>query len=250
MASAGARLCLLAGFRVVVLEQEWPLAVRRPVCFAEAVFAGEALVEGVRGVRTTAAAWADTDPALVAVIVDAEGLALRALAPAVLVDGRMAKAVGDTRMDQAPTVIGVGPGFHAGRDVHAVVETQRGPALGRVIWSGPAEADTSVPSPVLGVTAARVLRAPRSGRFRSERRIGDLLAEGDRIGDVDGTPVVASTGGLLRGLVADGVALREGIKLGDIDPRGRFVDPLLISDKARAVGAGILEAALLGARPL
>jgi xanthine dehydrogenase accessory factor len=246
MASAGARLCRLAGFRVVVLEREWPLAVRRPVCFAEAVFAGEAVVEGVRGVRTTAAGWTATDPALVAVIVDAGGLALPELGADVLVDGRMAKTAGDTRMDQAPLVIGLGPGFHAGRDVHAVVETQRGPALGHVIWSGPAEADTSVPSPVMGVTEARVLRAPRSGRFRSERRIGDLVSQGERVGEVDGAPVNAAVAGLLRGLVADGVPLSEGSKLGDIDPRGRLVDPHRVSDKARAVAAGILEAALLG----
>jgi xanthine dehydrogenase accessory factor len=126
--------------------------------------------------------------------------------------------------------------------VHAVVETQRGPALGRVIWDGPAQADTSVPSPVLGVTQARVLRAARAGRFRAARRIGDLVAQGDTVGHVDGEEVIAGVDGLLRGLVGDGVPVDQGVKLGDIDPRGRAVDAARISDKARAVAAGVLEA--------
>jgi xanthine dehydrogenase accessory factor len=250
MASGAARLCLLAGFRVAILEREWPLAVRRQVCFAEAVFAGEARVEGVHGVRKTIEEWAATDPAEVAVVVDADGVALSRMAPDVLVDGRMSKTAGDTSRDQARVVIGIGPGFDAGREVHAVVETQRGPALGRVIWSGPAEADTAVPSPVLGVTEGRVLRAPRDGRFRSACHIGDLVAEGERVGEVEGAPVTASVAGLVRGMVADGVPLRMGAKLGDIDPRGRAVDPARVSDKARAVAAGVLEAALLGLRRL
>jgi xanthine dehydrogenase accessory factor len=123
-----------------------------------------------------------------------------------------------------------------------VVETQRGPSLGRVIWAGSAEADTRVPAAVLGVTEARVLRAPYGGTFRSHRAIGDLVRADDVVGEVDGVPVVAGVGGLLRGLVAAGVTLREGTKLGDIDPRGREIDPAAISDKGRAVAAGVLEA--------
>jgi xanthine dehydrogenase accessory factor len=247
MASAAARLCFLSGFRVVVLEQERPLAVRRRVCFAEAVLAGSVEVEGVRGEKVLLERLSASGPGFVEVAVDPQGRAIRLLRPDVLVDGRMTKRAGDTRREQAPVVVGLGPGFEAGRDVHAVVETQRGPSLGRVIWSGSAEADTKVPSAVLGVTEARVLRAPYAGTFRSRRAIGDIVQAEDVVGDVDGVAVAAGVGGLLRGLVADGVALREGTKLGDIDPRGHAIDPAAISDKARAVAAGVLEAALTGA---
>ena len=244
MASAAARLCFLCGFRVVVLEQEWPLAVRRRVCFAEAVLAGSVEIEGVRGEKVELDRLAAARPGLVEVAIDPGGRAIRLLRPDALVDGRMTKRVGDTRRQQAPVVIGLGPGFDAGGDVHAVVETQRGPALGRVIWLGSAEADTKVPSAVLGVTEARVLRAPYSGTFRSQRAIGDIVKADDVVGEVDGVPVLAGVGGLLRGLVADGVPLREGTKLGDVDPRGAAIDAAAISDKARAVAAGVLEAVL------
>jgi xanthine dehydrogenase accessory factor len=247
MASAAARLLFLCGCRVVVLEREWPLAVRRPVCFAEAVRTGLAEVEGVRGERVALDGLAASRPVFVEVAVDPEGRAIRLLRPDVLVDGRMTKTTGDTRREQAPVVIGLGPGFAAGREVHAVVETQRGPSLGRVLWIGSAEADTKLPAPVLGVTEARVLRAPRGGVFRSTRTIGDLVEAGDVVGEVDGAPVCTGVGGLLRGLVADGVALLEGGKLGDVDPRGAAVDPRLVSDKARAVAAGVLEAVLTAA---
>lgn len=246
MASAAARLCFLAGFRVLVLEREFPLAVRRRVCFAEAVRAGAADVEGVRGEIVTLDALAPVRPAFVEVTIDPDARAVRLLRPHVLVDGRMAKAAGDTRPEQAPLVVGLGPGFEAGRDVHAVVETQRGPFLGRVLWSGTAEPDTGVPSQVGGVSDARVLRAPRAGRFRAVRDIGDLVQHGDGVGDVDGEPVRAGVAGLVRGLAADGVVVPAGLKVGDVDPRGRAVDPAAVSDKARAVAAGVLEAVFLG----
>jgi xanthine dehydrogenase accessory factor len=193
---------------------------------------------------------APSGPGFVEAAVDPEGRAVRLLRPDVLVDGRMLKAAAGTRSAQAPLVIGLGPGFTAGTDVHAVVETQRGPSLGRVIWSGTAEADTGVPSPVLGVTEARVLRAPAAGTFRAARAIGDLVEAGELLGRVDAAAVHAEVAGMVRGLVADGVAVVAGGKLGDIDPRGTSVDPAAVSDKARAVAAGVLEAILIGANRL
>lgn len=248
MATSGARLLHLAGFRVVVLEREQPLAVRRRVCFAEAVWSGEAVVEGVRG-RCVAAdrlagALASGDG--VPVVIDQEGRLLAALAPDAVVDGRMTKKGPSDAPCRAALTVGLGPGFVAGQNVDAVVETQRGPDLGRVIWSGAAEADSGAPAPVLGVAEPRVLRAPRDGTFAGRARIGDLVAAGVTLGDVDGEPVTAGTAGLLRGLVADGVLVTRGMKLGDIDPRGRAVDPGRISDKARAVAAGVLEAVTMG----
>jgi xanthine dehydrogenase accessory factor len=248
LASAAARLLFLAGFDVAVLEREAPLAVRRRVSLAEAVFSGAAVVEETPGrlvpIAGIRAAW--EMGGFVPVAVDPDGASLAELKPEVVVDGRMAKRALDTRIGQAAIVVGLGPGFVAGVDVHAVVETQRGASLGRVIWRGPAEPDTSVPSPVAGHAGSRVLRAPRGGVFRGRCRIGELVRAGEPVGDVDGSPVSAPIAGLLRGLLADGVPVRAGVKVGDIDPRGRQVDPSLISDKSRTVAAGVLEAILLG----
>jgi xanthine dehydrogenase accessory factor len=252
LASAAARLLFLAGFPVAVLEREKPLAVRRRVCLAEAVFSGAAAVEETAGRLVPASGIREAWEAggFVPVAVDPEGACLSALKPKAVVDGRMAKAVLDTRIDQAAVVVGLGPGFVAGRDVHAVVETQRGPSLGRVIWTGPAEADTSVPSPVAGHAESRVLRAPRGGVFHGRHRIGDLVRPGEAVGVVDDSVVTAPIAGLVRGLLADGVTIRPGVKVGDIDPRGRDVDPARLSDKGRAVAAGTLEAILLALRGL
>jgi xanthine dehydrogenase accessory factor len=247
LGTAAARLLFRCGFRVAVLEREAPLAVRRLVSFAEAVWSDEIVVEGVRARLVAPGSPADlpADGAFVAVVVDAEAKSLDCLRPHVVVDARMAKRNLGTRRDQAPLVIGLGPGFSAGEDVHAVVETQRGSELGRVLWSGSAQRDTALPAPVLGVDADRVLRAPRSGTFRGGCRIGALVPEGWRIGEVDGAPVTARVGGLVRGLLHDGVAVEGGTKLGDIDPRGAEVDPARLSDKGRAVAAAVLEAVLV-----
>ena len=249
MASAAARLIFLDGFRVVVLERPEPLALRRPVAFAQAVFAGETDVDGVparlvdrAGLSVCLAA----SERFVPVCVDPEGLSLRELRPTVLVDGRMAKRNLGTTARDAPLVIGLGPGFRAPSEVHAVIETQRGAELGLVRWQGEAQADTGRPADVLGHTHARVLRAPAAGRFRGVRAIGDLVRAGETVAEVGGRPVASAIDGLLRGLVADGVSIEAGIKVGDVDPRGRAVDPYRISEKGRAIAAGTLEAILLG----
>jgi xanthine dehydrogenase accessory factor len=246
MASAAARLLFLAGFQVVVLEREQPLAVRRLVSFAQAVLDGAVDVEGVPGRRI------ESDPRsllagdFVPVSVDPHGLSLARLQPQAVIDARMAKRnLGSARSD-ARLVVGLGPGFVAGLDVHAVVETQRGPSLGAVIWSGAAAADTRLPAEVMGFRDERVLRAPRGGAFRGLASIGGLVAAGEVVGEVEGETVRAGVSGLVRGLLADGVRVDAGLKVGDIDPRGAAVDPARISDKARAVAAGVLEAVLVG----
>jgi xanthine dehydrogenase accessory factor len=248
LGTAAARLLHLGGYRVAVLEQPAPLAVRRLVCFAEAVFRGRIVVEGVEGRRVDAATLAGAlAEGVVPVAVDPEGQSLPRLRPDALVDARMAKECLDTRRQQASLVIGLGPGFHAGRDVHAVVETQRGPGLGRVLWEGEADRDTSEPAPVLGHTHDRVLRAPCAGVFLGRVALGDAVPSGATVGEVDGQPVRAALGGWLRGLMADGVRVEAGMKLGDVDPRPVPAD--WISDKARAVAAGVLEAVARGLGP-
>lgn len=246
MGSAAARLLFLAGFEVVILERDMPLAVRRQVSFAEAVFAGNALVEGVaaRLVESVPAPPHDAIP----VLVDRDGRTLECLQPRVLVDARMAKRNLGTHRGLAPLVVGLGPGFVAGDDAHAVIETQRGPRLGRVLWSGSPEPDSAIPGPVLGFTEKRVLRASSAGRFRGRVQIGDLVRPLAVVGDVEGVPVKSQIAGLVRGLLRDGVEVSLGTKVGDVDPRGPGVDPALVSEKARAISAGVLEAVLVHLR--
>ena len=245
MASAAARLLFLSGLRVVVLEREQPLAVRRLVSFADAVFSGERSVEGVSGRLVDADAVPDGALSYVPVVVDPEGRSLARWSAEVVVDARMAKRVSVERHARAAFLIGLGPGFTAGVDVDAVIETQRGPDLGRVLWSGAAEADTSLPSPVLGHTEKRVLRAPRTGTFHERMDLGAVVVPGDVIGDVDGDPVTTPIAGLLRGVLKGGVSIEAGTKVGDVDPRGPGVNAAVVSDKARTVAAGVLEAILM-----
>jgi xanthine dehydrogenase accessory factor len=243
LASAAARLLFLSGMRVVVLEREKPLAVRRLVSFADAVFSGERCVEGVWGRLVGADAVPDGALSYVPVVVDPEGRLLARFRPEVVVDARMAKQEAAQRDSGSAFLVGLGPGFTAGVEVDAVVETQRGPDLGRVLWSGAAEPDTSLPSPVLGYTEQRVLRAPRAGTFHERIGLGAVVVPGDVIGDVDGAPVTTPIAGLLRGVLGSGVCIGAGAKVGDVDPRGGSA--AAVSDKARAVAAGVLEAILV-----
>jgi xanthine dehydrogenase accessory factor len=236
-----------AGYRVLVLETESPTVVRRSVAFAEAVPAGRMVVEDVEARRTTLeelgrSVWTEWVP----VVVDPDGDSLSALTVDALVDARMAKVNLGTSRHDAPLTIGLGPGFTAADDVDFVVETKRGHSLGRVIAKGAALPNTGVPGEVGGAGAARVIRAPATGRFEPARLIGDLVREGDTVGTVAGRKAISAIDGILRGLVAAGVELEEGQKLGDVDPRGTEVDHTRISDKARAVGGAVLEALLRG----
>ena len=250
LASAAARLLFLSGMRVVVLEREQPLAVRRLVSFADAVFSGERTVEGVPGRLVRADAVPDGPVSYVPVVIDPDGRLLAHWGAEVVIDGRMAKRRTPERDERSAFLVGLGPGFTAGVDVDAVIETQRGPDLGRVLWSGAAEPDTSLPSPVLGYTEKRVLRAPRTGTFHERIAMGAVVVAGDVIGDVDGEPVPAPIAGLLRGVLKGGVSVPAGAKVGDVDPRGPGVNAAIISDKARAVAAGVLEAILMRRRGL
>jgi xanthine dehydrogenase accessory factor len=235
-----------AGLRVLTTEIAEPTVVRRTVAFAEAVFAGETTVEGIRGVR--AATLAEAENALaqesIPVLIDPEALVVRQVRPTVVIDGVMAKRNLGTRLDDAPVVIGLGPGFVAGQDVHAVVETQRGHYLGRMILDGAAEPDTGVPGNIGGYTRERVLRAPAAGRMAEPRPIGAHVEAGDTVGWVAGQPVQTAIGGTLRGLVREGLAVSAGMKVGDVDPRAEHAHCFTVSDKSLAIAGGALEAVL------
>ena len=229
-----------------MLETAMPLAVRREVAFSEAVCAGSKTVEGVEAVKAAGAGqvrriW---DQSQIAVMVDPEAATLRDIRPDVLVDAILAKQNLGTRLCDAPLVIGLGPGFTAGADVHVVVETQRGHHLGRILTTGSAEPNTGIPGAVEGVTEDRVLRAPAEGEFRSSCWIGDRVEKGAVIGRVAGKAVVGRIGGVLRGLIRPGTWVTPGLKIGDIDPRGNVDHCYSISDKARAIAGSVLEAVL------
>lgn len=236
-----------AGFRVVATEIAAPTTVRRMVAFSEAVFAREVQVEELRarlvaGRDQIEQAWRES---AVPVIVDPEAAIIRTLRPEVVVDAIMAKRNLGTRMDEADVVIGLGPGFTAKVDVHAVVETQRGHYLGRALWEGSAEPDTGVPGEIGGRGIERLLRAPCAGTLRlAGKRIGDRIAAGETACFVDETPVPAAIDGMLRGLLHEGLTVRAGMKIGDVDPRGTREHCFTISEKALAIGGGVLEAAM------
>ena len=247
MASAVAWRLYMANLRsIFMMETAMPLAVRREVSFCEAVHRGSKSVEGVEAVK---AGTAEDIPRMwrlgkIAVIIDPEWRTLNRIKPDVVVDAILAKQNLGTRKDDARLVIGLGPGFTAGGDVHLVVETNRGHHLGRLISSGSAEPNTGIPAPVGGVAAARVLRAPVAGEFQSTRNIGETVRQGEVIGRVGESEVAAEIDGVLRGLMRTPTWVPKGIKLGDIDPRGEAGFCFTISDKARAVAGSVLEAIL------
>ncbi len=249
VASGAAIRLRRAGLKVAICELPQPLAVRRLVAFGEAVYAGEITVEEVAARRVSRAedALAALTSGIIPVLVDPPAASRLVLKPAVLIDGRMTKQPPDLGMQAAPLVIGLGPGFTAGTDCHAVVETNRGHTMGRVIWQGPAEADTGVPEAVHDYGAKRVLRAPADGVLEACAAIGEPVQEGQRLAKVGGLPVTAPFKGVLRGLLHPGLQVQRGMKIGDVDPRSDPSYSRLVSDKALAVGGGVLEVIL--ARP-
>ena len=233
-----------AGFPVIALELPQPRVVRRMASVAQALFDGQVQIEQLRARRATAADAFRTLGSVIPVIADPQADALADLRPAVVVDARMAKVPLDTTPQAARLVVGLGPGLIAGLHCHAVVETQRGHDLGRVIWKGPAQANTGEPEQVMGYRSERVLRAPEAGQLRATAQIGDLVRRGDTLASVNEALITAPFDGMLRGLLFDGIEVHSGEKIGDIDPRGQRRYCFSISDKSLAVGGGALEAVL------
>jgi len=235
-----------AGLRLVITELPRPLVVRRLVSFAEAVHEGEWTVEGItaRHIEDPEQAGKVLDDGHIPVLVDPELTSLGFLNPGVVVDARMTKRPPEVGKDIAQLLIGLGPGFIAGENCHAVIETNRGHNLGRVYWEGAPEADTGIPGEIGGYRSQRVLRAPASGVLRNRVEIGDVVQEGEVITEVDGEPIVAPFSGAMRGLLRDETPVKEGMKVGDIDPRGDASYSRIVSDKSRSIGGAVLEAML------
>lgn len=237
-----------AGFRLLVLEAEHPAAIRRQVSLCEAVYEGEAIVEGLRAVRIEALAQAEEvwNQNAVPVLVDPKGESIAQARPDVLVDAILAKKNLGTTKDMAPLTIGLGPGFCAGEDVDVVIETKRGHNLGRIIRQGSAYPNTGIPGIIGGYGAERVIHAPAAGRMKNRSKIGDIVEAGQVLAVIEGedgsTEVSATIDGLLRGLIRDDYPVTKGFKIADIDPRKEeLANCFTISDKARCIAGSVLE---------
>lgn len=274
-----------AGHRVIALETDYPAAIRRQVSFCEAVYDGSAAVEGVTARLVPALADAETDtetysgindtPAAnivsekwdssaieavleageVPLLIDPKGESIALLKPDVVVDAIIAKKNLGTTINMAPLVIGVGPGFTAGQDVHLVIESMRGHNLASIITDGMAQPNTGVPGNIAGFTSERVIHAPAAGYIHDVRKIGDIVQKGDEIARIypdkesydnalsECVPVNATITGIIRGLIREGYYFREGFKIADIDPReSELTNCFTISDKARSIAGSVLEA--------
>lgn len=246
IASGIAHRLVRSGFNVIMTEIAEPTMVRRTVSFGEAVYQGSVTIEGITARLVNIDAdlkpiWASKE---IPVIIDPHGFSVQRIQPQVLVDAILAKKNTGTSLGQAPLTIGLGPGFTAGVDVTAVIETMRGHDLGRVIYEGPARPNTGIPGEIGGQSLKRLLRAPAAGVFISNHKIGDFIQADEVVGQVNNINVKAEITGILRGLLKSGLVVSMGMKIGDIDPRASREHCYTISDKARAVAGGVLEAIL------
>lgn len=235
-----------SGLDIILTEIAEPTVIRRSVAFANAIYTKETTVEGVTAVAAQPAAVSQLlQERKIPVVVDPQ-CQIRAIhKPWAVVDAILAKRNLGTTIQDGPIVIGVGPGFVAGQDVHRIVETMRGHDLGRVISDGTAIANTGVPGEIGGYTLERLVTAPTSGKFRAVKQIGDLVRTGDVLCFVGEEPVEAAIDGVVRGMLYDGLWVTPNMKIGDIDPRAKVEHCWTISDKARAIGGGVLEAILM-----
>jgi len=234
-----------AGFQVLILETAAPAAIRRGVALCEAVYDGKKQVEDIvcRRISETGEIEACWREGSVPLLVDPNGKTIRAIKPAAVIDAILAKRNLGTTRCMADVTIALGPGFNAGEDVHAVIETMRGHDLGRLILQGYAKADTGIPAEVGGESSRRVLHAPKAGIVINLKQIGDVARSGETLLTVGGAEVRAPFAGLLRGLIRDGIQVHKGMKIADVDPRTE-IDWHTISDKARCLGGAVLEAYL------
>lgn len=235
-----------SGFRPVMSEIKNPTTVRRTVAFSPAIYEKSTVVEDIKGQFCENLIQAEKliFQNIIPVMDDEKGKIMHTYKPNIIVDAIMAKKNLNTNINDAQIVIAVGPGFTVGKDCHAVIETKRGHNLGRVLWQGTASKNTGIPGEISGESVNRIIRATNDGKFKSVSKIGDLVKKGDIVGYSGDCPMYAKIDGVVRGLLQDGVNVFAGMKSGDIDPRGNIENCYTISDKASAIGGGVLEAIL------
>jgi len=232
-----------AGFNIIILDVEMPLAIRRAVSFCEAIYSGETTVEGLKAIYCS-----DIDSSMrtiyegnIPVLIDECGDSISTIKPIAVVDSILAKRNIGTYKSMAPITIGIGPGFNAGVDVDLIVESNRGHNLGKVIYQGQAEENSGIPGDIMGYRQERIIRSIESGYIEWLIYIGDMVKKDEVIGIISKSQIKANISGVIRGLIKDGIFVEKGLKIGDIDPRGQYVNAITISDKARAIGGGVLE---------
>jgi len=246
LASGAALRLFRVGIKVLIVETTQPLAVRRSVSFAQAVYDGKTQIEDVIGkmIETPSEMKALWNQGITPVIVDPELSLIKKYQPLVLIDARMRKRHVDLSLHKAALIIGLGPGFVVGENCHAAIETNRGHFLGRVYWEGSPEPDTGIPGKVQAYAKERVLHAPASGEVVTHVIIGDAVKAGDTILSIEGETVPAPFDGIVRGLIHPGITVRKGMKVGDVDPRPEPFRCWYVSEKSLAIGGGVLEAIL------
>ncbi|SHI73404.1 xanthine dehydrogenase accessory factor [Clostridium cavendishii DSM 21758] len=234
------------GFTIVMTEISKPTTVRRTVAFSQAVYDKEIEVEGIKAVL--ASKKEDISRIInegnIPIIVDEKAEIVREIKPDIVIDAIIAKQNLGTHIDEARIVIALGPGFTAGIDCHCVIETKRGHYLGKTIYSGGAIPNTGIPGDIGGHTTERIIRATKDGKILPISRIGDYVQKGDIVAYVDETPIFAEINGIVRGMLQKDIYVFKGMKSGDIDPRCERDNCFTISDKARSIGGGVLEAIL------
>lgn len=240
-----------SGFPVLILEVAQPSAIRRNVAFCEAVYQGTQTVENMTCYLAESLAQAQQflNEGKLAVLVDPTGESIAVLNPLAVVDAILAKKNLGTNKRLAPITVALGPGFRAGEDVDAVIETKRGHNLGRVLWAGTAAPNTGIPGIIGGYGIERVIHCPAKGILRNVKKITDTVSKGEVIAVVEMengiVPVEATVDGILRGMIRDGYPVQIGFKMADIDPRiDEYNNCFTISDKARCIAGGVLEAIL------
>ena len=253
IASGIAQKVFRSGFPIIITETQNPTMVRRTVSFAECIYSGRMEIEGLFSEKVEGNTIEEKfDSAIkllkkntIPVLVDPKCEILGFANPKILVDAILAKRNLGTKKEHAQIVIGVGPGFDAGSDCDAVIETARGHDIGKIIFTGYASANTGVPGPIGGYTTERLLRSPESGKFKSIKKIGDEVSKGDLVAKVDEFEIFSEIPGVIRGLIRDDLSIPKGFKVGDIDPRAKPEHCMTISDKSRSIAGGVLEAILI-----
>lgn len=236
-----------SGFKVVVLECAKPTAIRRKVCFSEAVYDGETSIEDTKArlVQNKDEIEQCFLENVIPVLVDPEGKLITELRPDVVVDGILAKCNIGTHINMAPLTIALGPGFVAGTDVTAVIETMRGHNLGRIILQGEAMTNTGTPGVIAGLSKERVIYSTEEGIIKNQCKIGELVEKGQSLANINEVEMKATITGVLRGIIRDGSYINKGLKIADIDPRKEEqANCFTISDKARSIGGAVLEVIL------
>ncbi len=235
-----------SGFQIMMTDLKVPTTVRRTVAFSPAIYMGETIVEGKKGTFCSSCDEVNRvfDKKGIPIVIDSDNFYLHSYNPDVVIDAIVAKNNIATKISDAPIVIAIGPGFTAGEDCHCVIESMRGHDLGRCIYNGKAMANTGVPGDIGGFTKERILRATQNGTFKGIVKIGDMVEKGQVVAFSGQTEIKSELTGLVRGILQDGVQVRVNMKVGDVDPRAKKEHCYTISDKARAIGGGVLEAIL------